>query len=96
VKGGSFPQEGWRGPCGVNEVTCHVSGYGDGGILTFDWKHFPYEDYDDYLWGNSPTNSNGLWITGFDGEGTRRPDILTIQTGSSNNFSHNLTLYNIL
>ena len=38
-----FPEEGWRGPCGLNEVTCHVSGYGSEGLLTFDWKHFPYE-----------------------------------------------------
>lgn len=35
----------------MNEVTCYISGYGDEGLLTFDWKHFPYEDYDDFLWG---------------------------------------------
>ena len=40
---GVFHHEGWRGPCGLNEVTCHVSGYGEGGLLTLDWKHFPYE-----------------------------------------------------
>ena len=50
VKGGHFDDEGWRGPCGVNEVTCHVSGFGDKGILSFDWKHFPYEDYDSWFW----------------------------------------------
>ena len=42
-KFGDFPEEGWRGPCGRNEVTCHISGYGDEGLLTYDWKHFPYE-----------------------------------------------------
>ena len=26
------------GPCGSNEVTCHVSGYDEEGILTYDWK----------------------------------------------------------
>jgi hypothetical protein len=53
-----------------------VAGYGDGGLLSFDWKHFPYEDYDDWLFGPS-----GPWINGFSGEGSRRPDVLTIQTG---------------
>ena len=72
-KGGMFPDEGWGGPCGINEVTCYVSGYGDEGLLTFDWKHFPYEDYDDYVWGES-----GPWSSK---QSTRRPDILTIQTG---------------
>lgn len=42
-KQGVFPNEGWRGVCGRNEVTCHVSGYGSEGLLTYDWKHFPYE-----------------------------------------------------
>eukprot|EP01038_Epipyxis_sp_PR26KG_P013539 gene13539-18160_t len=76
VKNGFFPSEGWGGPCGVNEVTCHVSGYGDGGLLSFDWKHFPYEDYDEYMW-----SDKGPWISGFSGEGNRRPDVLTIQFG---------------
>eukprot|EP01034_Spumella_vulgaris_P030521 gene30521-37753_t len=75
-KGGHFDHEGWGGPCGVNEVTCHVSGFGVGGILSFDWKHFPYEDYDDWLW-----SDEGPWIKGFDGEGNRRPDMLTVQMG---------------
>lgn len=76
VKGGHFDDEGWRGPCGVNEVTCHISGFGDLGTLSFDWKHFPYEDYDDHFWGDS-----GPWMAGFGGEGIRRPDVLTLQTG---------------
>jgi len=49
--GGSFPDEGWSGNCGNNELTCHIQGFGKDGILTFDWKHFPWEDYDEYLWG---------------------------------------------
>ena len=70
---GDYPNEGWRGPCGKNEVTCHVSGYGDGGLLTFDWKHFPYEDYDQWLFGeNGPWNKKPA---------ERRPDILTLQMG---------------
>jgi hypothetical protein len=73
---GHFDEEGWRGPCGVNEVDCHVSGYGEAGLLSFDWKHFPYEDYDEYMWG-----TNGPWHKGFPGEGIRRPDLFTIQFG---------------
>lgn len=74
--GASYDEEGWRGPCGKNEVQCHISGYGDGGVLTFDWKHFPFEDYDEWQW--SPS---GPWTKGFSGEGNRRPDLLTVQTG---------------
>lgn len=51
--GGNFPEEGWSGNCGNNELTCHIMGFGREGILTFDWKHFPYEDYDDWLWGDT-------------------------------------------
>ena len=70
---GDYPNEGWRGPCGKNEVTCHVSGYGDNGLLSFDWKHFPYEDYDQWLFGeNGPWNKKPT---------ERRPDILTVQLG---------------
>ncbi len=76
VKDGHFDEEGWRGPCGVNEVTCHVSGYGDRGVLSFDWKHFPYEDYDEHFW-----SDKGPWVSGFAGEGVRRPDLLTVQLG---------------
>lgn len=75
-KGGTFSHEGWKGPCGLNEVTCHVSGYGEGGLLTLDWKHFPWEDYDEWLW-----SDKGPWLSGFNGEGGRRPDVLTIQMG---------------
>ncbi len=75
-KGGHFEAEGWGGPCGVNEVTCHVSGYGSEGMLSFDWKHFPWEDYDEWLW-----SDDGPWIKGFDGEGDRKPDMLTVQFG---------------
>lgn len=74
-KGGVFPEEGWSGPCGVNEVTCHIAGYGDAGLLTFDWKHFPYEDYDQFMFGE-----HGPWVKGFEGE-NRRPDLLAIQFG---------------
>lgn len=73
---GHFPEEGWAGPCGSNEITCHVSGFGEGGLLSYDWKHFTYEDYDEYLWGNE-----GPFIKGFSGEGNRRPDVLTVQFG---------------
>ena len=76
AKGGYFPEEGWEGPCGVNEVVCHISGFGDKGLLSFDWKHFPYEDYDEWMWG-----IDGPWKKGFPGEGSRRPDVLTIQFG---------------
>jgi hypothetical protein len=48
--------EGWGGKCGNNEVTCNIPGFGSEGIISFDWKHFPYEDYDQWLWGES-----GLW-----------------------------------
>eukprot|EP00599_Poterioochromonas_sp_BG-1_P003802 CAMPEP_0173153286 /NCGR_PEP_ID=MMETSP1105-20130129/12765_1 /TAXON_ID=2985 /ORGANISM="Ochromonas sp., Strain BG-1" /LENGTH=280 /DNA_ID=CAMNT_0014069183 /DNA_START=261 /DNA_END=1100 /DNA_ORIENTATION=+ len=69
---GVYDEEGWRGACGVNEVTCHVSGYGETGRLTFDWKHFPYEDYDDYLFSFHP---DAPWNQ------THRPDLFTVQTG---------------
>jgi hypothetical protein len=73
---GHYDEEGWRGPCGVNEVDCHVSGYGEDGKLSYDWKHFPYEDYDEFMWGE-----NGPWRKGFPDQGTRRPDLLTLQFG---------------
>jgi len=70
-----FPDEGWSGKCGNNEVTCHMSGFGTRGKLTFDWKHFPYEDYDDWVFGPS-----GLWSN--DSTSTARvPDVLVVQTG---------------
>lgn len=76
LHGNNFHEnDGWGGPCGKNEVTCHVAGYGEGGLLTLDWKHFPYEDYDEWLWGNS-----GPWINGFSGE-NRLPNVLVVQLG---------------
>eukprot|EP01031_Cornospumella_fuschlensis_P040937 gene40937-49933_t len=74
--GGYFPEEGWGGWCGLNEHVCHIDAYGDEGILTYDWKHFPFEDYDEYMFG-----SQGPWIAGFPGKGSRRPDLLAIQFG---------------
>eukprot|EP01038_Epipyxis_sp_PR26KG_P017519 gene17519-24271_t len=53
---GRFPEEGWHGRCGNNEQTCQLSGFGYDGIITFDWKHFPYEDYDEWLF-----SENGRW-----------------------------------
>lgn len=43
--------------------------------MTFDWKHFPYEDYDEWLFGE-----DGRWSAK---EETieRYPDILIIQVG---------------
>lgn len=45
----------WDGtPCYLNEKTCQThyedSGMGDNVTLTYDWKHFIYEDYDRYLY----------------------------------------------
>ena len=31
---------GWGGKCGNNEVTCHLSGYGPQGKITFDWLNY--------------------------------------------------------
>ena len=48
VKNGNFQKRvAWA--LWVNEVTCYVSGYQDEGLLTYDWKHFTYEDYDEWL-----------------------------------------------
>ena len=63
--------EGWGGKCGNNEVTCDFSGYGPSGKITFDWKHFPYEDYDEWLFGETGKWGNDTTI--------RRPDFLTFQ-----------------
>mmetsp|Transcript_22325 Transcript_22325/g.37347 ORF Transcript_22325/g.37347 Transcript_22325/m.37347 type:complete len:394 (+) Transcript_22325:92-1273(+) len=69
--GDYFEDEGWGGKCGNNELTCHLSGFGPQGRITFDWKHFPYEDYDQWLFGES-----GFW------NGTARfPEVLVIHTG---------------
>ena len=78
-KAGNYSkEEGWAGPCGVNEVTCHISGYGDQGLLTFDWKHFAHEDYDEYVLGEK---TGGPFSEKPKDETARKPDILTIQTG---------------
>ncbi len=69
--GHSSLEERWEGPCHVNEHSCHVTGYGERGRITFDWKHFPFEDYDEYLF--SP--SEGPWSQ------SHRPDLFTVQTG---------------
>jgi len=71
--GGNFPEEGWNGKCGNNEVTCSLSGFGPEGKITFDWKHFPWEDYDEWLFGTSGRWSNDT--------AERRPDILTFEVG---------------
>ncbi len=73
ASGGHFPDEGWGGKCGNNEVTCHLSGFGAEGKISFDWKHFTYEDYDDWLW-----SEHGRWSGN---DTVRRPDILTVQVG---------------
>ncbi len=76
-----YEEEGWEGPCGKNEVTCYVSGYGPEGLLTFDWKHFPYEDYDDYLFGNNGIFNANPKVKQDNPDAGRKPDILTLQTG---------------
>jgi hypothetical protein len=69
---GYFPEEGWGGKCGNNEVTCDFAGFGPEGKITFDWKHFPLEDYDEWLFGDG-----GKFAT----NSTRIPDILVVQLG---------------
>jgi hypothetical protein len=72
---GNYPEEGWGGKCGNNEVTCHLSGYGKQGKLTYDWKHFPYEDYDQWvfsnegMWGNNNTEGSRTQNLEAPGEG---------------------------
>lgn len=69
-----FPEEGWGGRCGNNEVTCHLSGFGPEGKITFDWKHFPYEDYDEWLFGEQ-----GLWQ--WNASASNFPHVLVIHVG---------------
>lgn len=76
VSDGHFPEEGWSGRCGNNEVTCDFPGFGSNGQITFDWKHFAYEDYDEWLFGVH--NETGKWSTD---KNVRRPDILTFEVG---------------
>ena len=78
--GDYFPDEGWGGKCGNNELTCHLSGFGATGKVTFDWKHFTYEDYDDWLFGPTgmwPVTNTSLAAVNI----KRRPDVLVIQLG---------------
>jgi hypothetical protein len=70
---GYFHNEGWNGKCGNNEVTCNFPGFGSDGRITYDWKHFTYEDYDEWIFG--PT---GNWSSN---KSIRRPDIVNIQVG---------------
>lgn len=76
VSDGNFPEEGWGGRCGNNEVTCDFPGFGSEGRITFDWKHFAYEDYDEWLFG--VYNETGKWSND---PNVRRPDILTFEVG---------------
>jgi hypothetical protein len=32
---GNFPEEGWSGKCGNNEVTCNIPGFGTNGVISF-------------------------------------------------------------
>ena len=32
-----FLEIGWGGKCGNNELTCHLSGFGPEGVISFDW-----------------------------------------------------------
>jgi len=68
-----FDDEGWGAPhkCALNEVTCHLPGFGADGKVTWDWKHFPYEDYDEWVFGDT-----GVWSAN---ASEHRPDILVIQ-----------------
>ena len=47
-----FPDD--TAPCYLNEKTCHeyhaFSGMGNNINLTYDWKHYIYEDYDRWLY----------------------------------------------
>jgi hypothetical protein len=76
ASGGHFPEEGWHGKCGNNEVTCDFPGFGVNGRITFDWKHFAFEDYDEWLFG--VYNNTGRWLLD---KSDRRPDILTFEVG---------------
>lgn len=69
-----FYKLGWGGKCGNNEVTCHLSGFGAEGRITFDWKHFTYEDYDQWLF-----STDGPWKA----NSTKGsfPDILVVHLG---------------
>jgi hypothetical protein len=69
----SFVEKAWHRQNEKNKVTCDLSGFGPSGRITFDWKIFPYVDYDEWLLGDS-----GMW----NNDSTlRRPDILTFEIG---------------
>ena len=57
-------------------MTCDFPGFGAEGKVTFDWKHFAYEDYDEWLFGVH--GEMGKWSND---KNIRRPDILTFQIG---------------
>lgn len=52
-------------------MTCHLPGFGKEGRVTWDWKHFPYEDYDEWLFGE-----DGVWSSNVT---QRVPDVLVMQ-----------------
>ena len=47
--------------------------WGDNGLLTYDWKHFPWEDYDEFLWGKAGPFSASVEM--------RHPDFVFISVG---------------
>eukprot|EP01038_Epipyxis_sp_PR26KG_P015975 gene15975-21681_t len=57
-----------------DRITCHSQGFGSNGKLSYDWKHFPFEDYDKWLFGET-----GLWSSA---NNYSFPDILVIQVGT--------------
>jgi hypothetical protein len=77
---GAFPDEGWYGKCGNNEVTCDLSGYGPRGKITFDWKHFPYEDYDAWLYGDT-----GPWGNYMELDDSHSHEVIQGPQGSGDN-----------
>ena len=54
-------------------MTCDLSGFGPDGKVSFDWKHFTYEDYDEWLFGE-----NGRWNAN---STMRRPDVFVFEFG---------------
>ena len=57
----------------ILKVTCDLSGFGPEGKISYDWKHFTYEDYDEWLFGDSGKWSNDSTV--------RRPDIYNVEFG---------------
>ncbi|KAJ1426220.1 hypothetical protein B484DRAFT_450822 [Ochromonadaceae sp. CCMP2298] len=57
--------------------TCHFSGFGETGKLSFDWKHTPYDEYDKWVFSEEgPWKAQGA-------EGAQSPDLLVMQVGHS-------------